>query len=328
LKKISIFIPTLNAELHIKECITSIVRQDYPKKLKEIIIIDGGSSDKTLDICKSFGCKIFNNPKKSAHYGFTIFAKVSTGDLLINFAADNVFTDKNYFKLIDFVFKKKEITFFWGRQISGLNDSAINKYYELIQSDPFSFFANKNLEYYLNNAKKINFNGFKYFVFKYLKNKPLVWGANGLVLRSSYSKRYYLSKNFVGDNDVFIKTLKGRKISYIAFSQNYKIIHHHVKNLKQWIYKMHRNFSKHFITQLNNRNINWLSNELGLKALYWSAYSFNVVIPLLHGLLLSILKKNKFWMYHGLINTVQFYIYIYIVFRNNKFMHLLKFLKK
>ncbi|MDC9082372.1 glycosyltransferase [Escherichia coli] len=49
---VSIIIATFNSELDIANCLQSVINQSY--KYIEIIIMDGGSSDKTLDIAKSF----------------------------------------------------------------------------------------------------------------------------------------------------------------------------------------------------------------------------------------------------------------------------------
>ena len=50
LDKITVNIPVLNEERNIEECIKSI-RQSG---IKKIIVIDGGSEDKTLTILKKF----------------------------------------------------------------------------------------------------------------------------------------------------------------------------------------------------------------------------------------------------------------------------------
>jgi glycosyltransferase involved in cell wall biosynthesis len=55
LPSISIVIPTYNCERTIKACLDSIVRQDYPKDKIEVIIVDGGSKDKTLEIARKYG---------------------------------------------------------------------------------------------------------------------------------------------------------------------------------------------------------------------------------------------------------------------------------
>jgi len=55
---VSFVIPILNSERTLGKCLESIVRQNYPKK--EILVIDSGSTDASLDIAKKFGAKIYH----------------------------------------------------------------------------------------------------------------------------------------------------------------------------------------------------------------------------------------------------------------------------
>jgi len=50
---VSIIIPVLNNERTIKKCLECVTFQDYPKNKVEILILDGGSTDKTIAISKS-----------------------------------------------------------------------------------------------------------------------------------------------------------------------------------------------------------------------------------------------------------------------------------
>ncbi|MBO8130393.1 MAG: glycosyltransferase [Candidatus Marinimicrobia bacterium] len=52
---ISIIVPCYNSKKTIKECVSSIVSQDYPEDSFEILIIDDGSNDGTRDILKEIG---------------------------------------------------------------------------------------------------------------------------------------------------------------------------------------------------------------------------------------------------------------------------------
>ena len=45
---VSIIIPVYNEENYIKDCIKSVVEQDYPKDNLELLLIDGNSEDKTV----------------------------------------------------------------------------------------------------------------------------------------------------------------------------------------------------------------------------------------------------------------------------------------
>lgn len=52
---ISAVIITLNEEADIRRCLESVRWAD------EIVVVDSGSTDHTLDICKEYGCRVFNH---------------------------------------------------------------------------------------------------------------------------------------------------------------------------------------------------------------------------------------------------------------------------
>jgi len=52
---VSILIPAYNAERWIADTIQSALAQTWPTK--EIIIVDDGSSDQTLQVAREFACK-------------------------------------------------------------------------------------------------------------------------------------------------------------------------------------------------------------------------------------------------------------------------------
>ena len=55
---VSIIVPTLNSEPTIDECLRSIMELDYPEHLLEVIVIDGGSTDATIEQAKAQPVKV------------------------------------------------------------------------------------------------------------------------------------------------------------------------------------------------------------------------------------------------------------------------------
>lgn len=85
--KISVVIPTYNEEKGIKQCIDSIfanTEQPY-----EVIVADGGSSDKTVEIAKAAGAIVFDNPNRTAASGRNVGISHATGDIIAFTDGDN-----------------------------------------------------------------------------------------------------------------------------------------------------------------------------------------------------------------------------------------------
>ena len=55
--KVSIIIRTLNEEKYLPECLEAINRQNFEGKT-EVIVVDSGSNDRTLEICADHKVKI------------------------------------------------------------------------------------------------------------------------------------------------------------------------------------------------------------------------------------------------------------------------------
>ncbi len=86
---ISIIIPTLNEEDYLPRLIESIKRQNFSDY--EIIVSDGGSSDRTIEIAESFGAKTvvdssIKHPSAQRNNG----SKIAQGEILVFVDADSV----------------------------------------------------------------------------------------------------------------------------------------------------------------------------------------------------------------------------------------------
>jgi len=61
MKEVSFYIPCFNAEKYLAECIESILNQTYP--LKEIVLIDDGSTDSSINIASPYPIEIVKKEK-------------------------------------------------------------------------------------------------------------------------------------------------------------------------------------------------------------------------------------------------------------------------
>lgn len=82
-KLISVIIPMYNASRFIKQCVKSILKQTY--KNFELLIINDGSTDNSLDICSRFKdqrIKIINQKNAGCEYARLTGIKQSKGEYI------------------------------------------------------------------------------------------------------------------------------------------------------------------------------------------------------------------------------------------------------
>ena len=99
---ISVVIPTLNEEFGIAQCIETIKNNTI--KPIEIIVSDGGSSDRTVEIAKAEGATVYDNPKKTAASGRNVGILHARGDIIAFTDGDN-FVDERW---LEFILKEFE----------------------------------------------------------------------------------------------------------------------------------------------------------------------------------------------------------------------------
>lgn len=90
MRRVSVIISVLNGESCIEDCLCSIMSLDYPEI--EIIVIDGGSVDRTIEIIQSYSKKIFyfiSEADGGIYDAWNKAINISRGDWLTFLGADD-----------------------------------------------------------------------------------------------------------------------------------------------------------------------------------------------------------------------------------------------
>lgn len=98
---VTIAMPCLNEEVHIEACIRSVEAQDYPRDRMEILVADGGSTDRTREILAHLAehdprIVVIENPARIQAAGMNEIIRRSKGDVIVRmdvhceYAADYV----------------------------------------------------------------------------------------------------------------------------------------------------------------------------------------------------------------------------------------------
>jgi len=100
--KISIIIPTINEANNLPLLLSDL---SIIQKEGEIIIVDGGSEDKTVEVANIYGAKVYKSKERNRGYQLDMGAKNSKGDWLIFLHADTRLTN-DWFRRVNSVLKR------------------------------------------------------------------------------------------------------------------------------------------------------------------------------------------------------------------------------
>ncbi len=109
MSKISIIIPTYNEANNLPLLLSDL---SFLNKESEILIIDCGSKDKTIDIAKIYGAKIFKSNKKNRGLQLNIGSSNAKGEWFFFLHADSRLT-QDCFTKIKSVSKKNELNIYF-----------------------------------------------------------------------------------------------------------------------------------------------------------------------------------------------------------------------
>lgn len=112
---VSIITPVFNSENTVEFTTKSVLNQSYPNI--EYIIIDGGSTDGTLDIIEKYKDKItkfISEPDKGVYDGMSKGIKFATGEIIGILNSDDVYASENVIELVIKTMEEKNVDCCWG----------------------------------------------------------------------------------------------------------------------------------------------------------------------------------------------------------------------
>src|SRR3989344_2814273 len=81
--KISVVIPAYNEEKYIAKTLKSLINQDFPRELFEIIVVNNGSTDKTHQVAEKFGVKVIRyNKVQGVSAARDVGSRIAEGEII------------------------------------------------------------------------------------------------------------------------------------------------------------------------------------------------------------------------------------------------------
>ncbi len=329
--KISFIIITWNSDAKLPICLHYIEKQNFPKEGLEIIIVDGGSTDKTFSVIKKFQKKLEINlikteikdpePKRA------IGALQAKGEYICSLDPDNYITDINWLnKMIAPLEKDRSLT---GSQTLFYEyekkESMINRYFALFGvNDPVVFYLKKadRIPHYEGTwvfNKDFIDNG-DYFNVKFNKKIPTM-GCNGVIFR----KNHYLSVINKPENffhiDVIVDLIKKGYTRYAIVKIG--VLHSTGSTFWKSIFKRVDYMRTHYYLKQAKRRYLVFNPHLAedkINIIKFILFTITIVQPLYLSFKGYMKKKDLAWFLHYPMCVGFLLAYSYTVV--NKFIHL------
>lgn len=303
LPSISIVIPVYNSEKFLPLCLSSIEKQDYPKNKIEIIVIDGGSKDKTIEIARKFKVnKILFNPLRTGEAGKAVGAKTAKNKIIAFIDSDNILPSKGWLKKMVKPFEDREIIgtepLYYTYRVE---DGYITRYCALMgMNDPLCLFIGNYDRYCLLTGRwtdlDIKQEDRGDFIKIELSEREIpTIGANGFLI-----KRELLNKCLIGDYlfdiDIVYELVK-QKYNKLA-KVKVGIVHIFSDSILTFAKKQRRRIKDYACyKKLGLRRYPWSSFHKG-KVLKFASYTL-FTLPLLAQATEGYIKKpDKAWFFH------------------------------
>jgi len=115
LSKISIIIPTINEANNLPLLLSDL---SIFQKEGEILIVDCGSEDRTIDIANIYGAKVYKSKERNRGLQLDMGAQKSNGDWLIFLHADTRLTNDWFTKIKLFLNGDKNLIYYFKFKIN------------------------------------------------------------------------------------------------------------------------------------------------------------------------------------------------------------------
>lgn len=312
---VSVLLPTLNAASVLEKCLRSIADQDYPKEKIEIIVADGGSTDKTLDIIREFGppnrrtelrIQTVKNPLRTGEAGKAVALRYATGELVASIDSDNVLPDKNWLKKMVEPFSDPEIIgaepweFTWRSQ-----DGFIDRYCALMgMNDPVCYFLGNYDRFCILTGKwtglPVEEEDKGGWIKATLKSGAIpTIGANGTILKRKVLVEGGLVGDYLFDIDIIAQLAAHKPVKFAKVKTG--IIHLYCgSNIGKFVRKQTRRIRDYLYYQKRGvRQYPWQrQNKMALLKFILACVA---VLPLFYQAIKGYLKKpDPAWFFHPL----------------------------
>jgi len=318
LPRITFNLAIYNEEKRLPRCLNSIRKQNYPQKKIEIVLMDGGSTDKTKQIAKKYKAKLFYNEKRLPEPGFAKGYKIASGDYVVFMAADNVLYDNFWLKKIiqPFLDYPDNVFASFSKVVNDKKDNIWSQYLNE-DTDPFNAFVYGNCSNPDKFSKeyKIKIKNKNYIIYDFNPdNYPLIALAQGTTIKKDLQRT---DDTIYDDIAPLIDIIKrGKDIAYV---KNTGIRHYSLKGFSDFCRKFNKRIYNSMKTGSYYTREQFNSTKRKLRKYLFLIFTLSLLPLLAETLYLLIKKRKKYLLLHPLAClTICYYIILNFIKVNIK----------
>ncbi|MEI7729437.1 MAG: glycosyltransferase family 2 protein [Verrucomicrobiota bacterium] len=289
--KVSIIMPTLNAEAILDNCLASIARQTYPRDRFEIILADAFSKDRTREIALHYGATVVDDHGKNMEEGKRLALSHATGEYIVFIDADNELTHPDYLELA--VRALADHPQALGVEAYYLPSAKMSSFCAYVThllhiSDPICWLMATNpvrvavagdVERWTLPGNSLSY--------------PL--GANGFVFRRADLESVKAGEHFQ-DTHIALHLMRAGKREWLRIHGR-GVHHYYVQTLTGFLQKRRR-ATVHFLNVQQEVQVNWMKEKPPVPAWLAAVYCVSVVGPAYHTVRGWVRDLDWRWAWH------------------------------
>lgn len=324
---------TFNSENTLAIALKAIKNQTIQRGKIEILVLDGGSTDRTIKIAKKFNCKIIDNPRTEPSYGKYLGFIKAQGKYVMFLDSDEELLNKNSLKnRISTLESNKYVHAIIGSGFVNPKGYPFISDYINNVSEPFSHFIYSeclDTRFFIPNLKKkfaqiletqtaIIFDVSKTKKFSLLE----FTGGGGMVDKDFFIRKYpQLLKSFSHLNHMFYY-LTNTKSALFAVSKIDPIAHYSSVTIQQYMNKIKWRIKNNIFHKETTGAAGFLGRAklqnpyIKIKMYLFIPYAFSIVLPLIDSIGLVFSRRNYLFLVHVPLTIYTATLIVYYYFLN------------
>ncbi len=319
---VTVAVATYNSEKLLAKTLQAIRNQTYPQDKVEILVIDGGSKDRTREIAKKYGAIILDNPKTEPVNAKLISIQNARGKYLLTVDHDEVFENRDSIRirvnaLLDN--PKCRVALCSGYKKPS-NYPALNQYISEF-GDPFSLFmynCSKDWKFFLLFLKKhykvvkenedyvcISFEQMKHVFIMELC-------CLGTIVDLEHFKKITRIASDADEMVHLFYIMLEHQIYDVIISKEDPLVHYSVDSLEAYFPKLKwricNNIHYPEKGQKGYSGREKYQTKMKYKKYLFIPYSLFIPIPIIHSMFLAISRRNAVYLLHPVYSRCFFEI--------------------